>query len=385
MSSTDLAGRVPASSEADPDDRWIAATYRVRSRAAAIGARAQAIALEQSIEVPLAAVDDARVLREVVARVAGIEPVAPDAFDVTIHLAVETIGAEAGQLLNMLFGNTSLHDDVTLVDAAFPRAFTAQFGGPRYGIAGIRRITGAFGRPLTCVALKPQGLPPAQLAAIAGVFARAGVDVVKDDHGLADQAAAPFGPRVRAVQLAVDAANRETGGRCAYAPSLTGHHGQLGARLAEARDAGVRMALLAPMVSGAGSLAALARDAGLPLIAHPALAGASRIAPPLLLGRLFRLFGADATIFPNAGGRFAYTAGTCLGIADAARSPWHDLAPMFPVPAGGMTVERVPEMRERFGEDTMLLIGGSLLVAREHLFERAREFVAAVRDLGENA
>jgi ribulose-bisphosphate carboxylase large chain len=58
---------------------------------------------------------------------------------------------------------------------------------------------------------------------------------------------------------------------------------------------------------------------------------------------------------------------------------------MLPVPAGGMTVARVPEMRDRFGADTMLLIGGSLLIAREHLFERAREFVAAVRDSGESA
>ena len=55
---------------------------------------------------------------------------------------------------------------------------------------------------------------------------------------------------------------------------------------------------------------------------------------------------------------------------------------MLPVPAGGMTMARVPEMRDRFGTDTMLLIGGSLLVAREHLLERAREFVVAVREFG---
>ena len=56
---------------------------------------------------------------------------------------------------------------------------------------------------------------------------------------------------------------------------------------------------------------------------------------------------------------------------------------MLPVPAGGMTVARVPEMRQRFGEDTMLLIGGSLLAARESLAARAREFVDAVRASGE--
>jgi ribulose-bisphosphate carboxylase large chain len=365
----------PAPADAE---RWIEATYRVRSTADAIEGRAHAIALEQSIEAPLAAVGDARVLNEVVGRVEGIAPSGPGTYDVRIRLAVETTGFEAGQLLNMLFGNTSLHDEVALVDAAIPPRLAARFGGPRFGIAGIRELTGAHGRPLTCSALKPQGLASTQLAAIARTFASAGVDVVKDDHGLADQAAAPFRERVRVVQSAVDEANRETGHRCVYAPSLTGHWGELVAQARFARDAGAKMVMVQPMVSGVGSLAALAREIGVPILAHPALAGAARIAPALLLGRLFRLFGADATIFPNAGGRFAYSPDTCAAIADAARAPWHGLAPTLPVPAGGMTVARVPEMRERFGDDAMLLIGGSLLVAREKLHERAHEFVAAV-------
>src|SRR5215470_13770191 len=151
-------------------DRWMTARYCVRSAADAIDARAQAIALEQSIEAPLAAVGDGRVLREVVAQVASVTPIAPDTFDVCVRLAIETTGFEAGQLLNMLFGNTSLQDDVTLVDADFPPSFVARFGGPRFGVAGIRELAGAHGRPLTCTALKPQGLPPAELAAIAGTF-----------------------------------------------------------------------------------------------------------------------------------------------------------------------------------------------------------------------
>src|SRR5512143_2921072 len=95
--------------------RWIDAVYRVRAGAGDIEARAQAIALEQSIEAPLAAVGDERVLREVVAQVGDIVPAGAQAFDVTIRIAVETTAGEAGQLLNMLFGNTSLHDDVALV------------------------------------------------------------------------------------------------------------------------------------------------------------------------------------------------------------------------------------------------------------------------------
>jgi ribulose-bisphosphate carboxylase large chain len=45
-----------------------------------------------------------------------------------------------------------------------------------------------------------------------------------------------------------------------------------------------------------------------------------------------------------------------------------------------MTVERVDEMVAAYGADTMLLIGGGLLSAREKLFDKSREFVAKVRE-----
>jgi len=97
---------------------------------------------------------------------------------------------------------------------------------------------------------------------------------------------------------------------------------------------------------------------------------------------LFRLFGADATIFPNYGGRFSYSPETCLALAQAAREPWGRLAPIAPVPAGGMSVARVPEMLNVYGPDTILLIGGALLTAGAALFERSREFVNAVASAG---
>jgi ribulose-bisphosphate carboxylase large chain len=43
-----------------------------------------------------------------------------------------------------------------------------------------------------------------------------------------------------------------------------------------------------------------------------------------------------------------------------------------------MPVERVPELITEYGHDTMLLIGGSLLMARDQLAARSRSFVEAV-------
>jgi S-methyl-5-thioribulose 1-phosphate isomerase len=356
----------------------ILATYRITAPASESRARAAALAAEQSVEMPLAAIADERVLREVVATIHEIRPRA-ESFDVVLGIAPATTGHEASQLMNMLFGNCSLQPEVELVDVAFPAGYEKSFPGPRFGIAGIRNLVGAEGRALTCTALKPQGSTVEHLAGLARTFALAGIDVIKDDHGIANQACSPFEQRVMAVTKAVSDANRESGGRTVYAPTFSGGPGALRAQAAIAREHGVQMALIAPMLVGIPAFMELQVELDIPLMAHPAFAGAGRIAPALLLGKLFRLFGADATIFPNHGGRFSYGRETCLAIAAAAREPWQALRPTLPVPAGGMTVERVREMVDGYGHDTMLLIGGALLSAGARLLEKSRDFVESVR------
>ena len=355
----------------------ILATYRISAGESDSRARAEALAAEQSVEMPVSAIRDQRVLEEVVAKVVQIRPHAGH-FDVVLGIACETTGNEASQLMNMLFGNCSLQPEVELVDVAFPRGYEKVFPGPRFGIEGIRSLTGVHGRPLTCTALKPQGSTVEYLAGLARTFAQAGIDVVKDDHGIANQAAAPFERRIPAVMHAIHEANRESGGHTVYAPTFSGGPDAIRAQARIAKEHGVKMALVAPMLIGIPGFIELQVELDMPLLAHPAFAGAARVAPPLLLGKLFRLFGADATIFPNHGGRFSYDRGTCHAIAKAAREPWEKVRPCLPVPAGGMTVERVPEMRAGYGDDTMLLIGGGLLSAGDRLLERSRAFVSSV-------
>ena len=350
------------------------ATYRIR--AADPAARARAIAVEQSIEMPPEAVAEPRILAEMLGEVLEITDRGGGIADVRIGLAAASVGGDAGQLLNMLFGNSSLHPDVTLIDVALPEAMARAFGGPRLGIAGLRARLGVSGRALTGSALKPLGLDAAGLAALAGRFAAGGIDLIKDDHGLADQATAPFAARVPACAASVRAAVRATGHPTRYAPSLSGHFGTMEAQLRLAVNEGLDTVLIAPMVAGFATVAAL--RAAFPevlFLAHPSLGGAARIAPELLLGRLFPLIGADAVIFPTFGGRFGFSPEACRRLAVAARG-----AGALPVPAGGMTLARVPELLDFYGPDTMLLIGGSLLLAREALTAATAGFVRAVSD-----
>jgi ribulose-bisphosphate carboxylase large chain len=274
----------------------------------------------------------------------------------------------------MLFGNTSLHEDVSLIDVSLPPELAAGFGGPRHGIAGLRARAGATGRALTCSAIKPQGLAVDRLAALVERFARGGLDFVKDDHGLADQAYSPFAERVAACAAAARRAAAATGHPTRYVPSLSGDLERMRGQIAAARDAGVDTVMIAPVLAGFATAQALIRESpDLAFFAHPTMGGAARIVPELLLGKLFPLIGADAVIFPTYGGRFGYSRQTCRALAENARA-----ASALPVPAGGMTLARIGEKLDFYGPETMLLIGGSLLMTRERLTEETAAFTRAV-------
>ena len=353
------------------------AIYHVRSDARSIEARASAIAVEQSVEMPLSAIEDQAILDEIVGKVEAISDIGNGTFAVRIALARATAGNDAGQLINMLFGNTSLQEDVVLHDAEFPDDLVAAFGGPNIGLAGLRERAGAGERALTCSALKPQGLSPARLAELAARFARGGIDYIKDDHGLADQSYSPFAARCDAVAEGVA---RDRAAHARYVPSLTGDLDALRAQIAAAKNAGIDTVMVQPMIMGLSNFAKLAAEnRDMAFFAHPTLAGAARIAPPFLFGKIFRMLGADALVFPNHGGRFGYTPDTCRAIAETALGAWHGLKPAVPVPAGGMTIDRVGEMLDFYGSEVMLLIGGALLEARERLTEATAAFVETVK------
>jgi len=352
------------------------AIYHVRCDAGSIEARADAIAVEQSVEMPVSAIDDGFVLSTILGRVEDIRQIGEGSFEIHIALSAETVAADAGQLINMLFGNTSLHEDVVLVDVEFPEDLVAAFGGPRHGLPGLRVRAGAGQRALTSSALKPQGLSVDRLAELALSFARGGIDYVKDDHGLADQVYSPFAARVEAITRRLRA---HLGRASGYVPSLSGSLDAMRTQMRLAREAGVDTVLVAPMIAGLANFHNLVREnPQVAFIAHPTMAGAARIAPQLLLGKIFRMLGADAVIFPNYGGRFGYSAGTCRRLAQTAVRETHGMRATMPVPAGGMSRARVAEMLEFYGPDVMLLIGGALLEARERLIEETAAFVADV-------
>jgi ribulose-bisphosphate carboxylase large chain len=364
----------------------ISARYALSGPPEDAPSRAAAIAVEQTIEFPADLVGDDDIRRHLIGHVESIEISEPELAIADVSYAVETTGYELPQLLNVLFGNCSLLPGVRLVEVGFPPEFLARFRGPRFGTGGLRGLLGIPRRPLLATALKPMGLGSADLARMAGALARAGIDLIKDDHSLANQPFAMFAERVTACAAAVADANADINRHALYLPSVNAPAGDLEARAMLARSAGAGGLLVLPGIAGFDSMRRLADDdsIGLPLMAHPALLGSfvadakAGIEHGLLFGTLMRLAGADMTIFPSYGGRFSFSRASCSSIADACRAPLGSLAPILPVPAGGMTLGRLDELAAFYGRDTVLLIGGDL--HRGDLYDNAcRMHEAAVR------
>jgi ribulose-bisphosphate carboxylase large chain len=286
-------------------------------------------------------------------------------------------------LLTVLFGNVSLKAGVLVAEIDIPHSIMERFPGPRFGIDGLRQLTGvAERRPLLCSALKPVGLSPSELADICFQLALGGIDLIKDDHGLSDQETAPLAERVVRCAEAVERANASTGGRSLYFPNITSSRGDLERDIDLVRKEGLRGILVSPLLLGLDTIRALASDSELAIVAHPALSGAyfqpdHGIEPQVLLGQLFRLAGSDGVIYPNVGGRFAFSEATCRAINTALTRQLPGIARSAPVPAGGIALDKVPYWVDQYGPDTVFLIGGSLY-EQPDLAEASRNLRKAV-------
>lgn len=351
-----------------------------------IEAHAKDICLEETVEIPGDCVPPAIWDAGIVGQVEAITPCAAPsrAFDVAISYRADIANDSIPNLLNIIFGNISIRRGIKIIDIRLTPDQLRAFGGPRFGTAGLRAVLGVHGRPLAATAIKPLGLSVQALARLAGGYALGGLDVIKDDHGLMDQHFHPFQERVARVQEAIRNANAKTGRKTLYFPMIAGRFDQIEGQMDYARAEGCAGALIAPMLIGPDTGFHLARKYGLAVMTHPSFTGTHfhdpehGMTPAMLLGRLFRVFGADISVFPNAGGRFTFTPDECQDLAIAMREPLGDVKPGFPSPAGGMTIEKIDSLVAAFGDDAVFLIGGALMRHSPDPEIGARAFITAI-------
>ncbi len=383
-SAEQLLAAFPASEE-----QALVATYLIATTSPEQAhARARDICVEQTVEFPEDLITSTAIREHILGRILSIDDTGEGTHRVRIAFNPSVTGFELTQFLNVVYGNISLKPGIRLLDLGLPRSLQEAFGGPRFGVGGLRNKVGVAQRPLFCSAIKPMGLAPRELATMASALAAGGLDMVKDDHGLADQRFSPFAERVARCAEAIAAANAQHGSHTIYCPNVSGPLETLLERAHLAATAGAGALMVAPGLSGFDALRML-RDAPgleLPLLCHPAFLGAFSAAPhhglshALVYGLLPRLAGADVSIFPSFGGRFSFSPGECAAISAACRRPSHGHR-TWPAPAGGMTLAKVPELLAFYGNDTVLLIGGDLHRHGPDLADNTRRFMTRVTDL----
>ena len=387
-----------------------------------IAGKLEGICYEQSVEMPPDAISD-DIRGRIVGLVTEYEETGLQTYRATIDWPTANTGYELTQFLNVLYGNISLNPGIMVTgldwgafssDAATENGGTVKsaagtgstephyadagsiggqpsgststplisslFSGPSFGIGGIRSLLNIPERPLSATALKPMGLTAAELGDLCYRFALGGIDIIKDDHGLADQPYAPFRERVRACTDAIRRAADTTGRMAVYMPNITGSWPDMMNRFETAREHGAGGVMIAPHITGLAALGELARqDGGLPIAAHPAFSGSytqhvgSGFSKAFLYGELWRALGADMVIYPNAGGRFSFSREECLQLNHAARRPLSGFRSCFPMPGGGIQRQNLPEWVKSYGPDTVYLLGGSLYEHPDGIEAAARE------------
>lgn len=348
-------------------------------------ARGLQIAREQTLEA-VAGIAPAAIEARALGRLEELAAAADGRFDAWIAYPVEVASGELPQLLNLLYGNVSLWPGIRLEEVRWPRQLLDRLPGPAHGAAGLRSLCGATsGRPLVAAVLKPLGLGPRELARQAAECALGGLDLVKDDHSLADQAWAPFRERVHLVASEVARANRHSGNATLYAPNLTGPVDRVAERLEVLAEAGCRAALVAPLVLGLDVVRSLAQSSGVALLAHPAFAGAylggdRGIAPELLFGELFRIAGSDAVISAIPGGRFPVREHEVEAIGRCLSAPLGALRPAMLALGGGIDAAKLAALVGKHGPDTLYLAGSGLFAKPD-----VRRSAAELADLARRA
>lgn len=350
----------------------VIATYRLKGKSGSYEKKAEGIALGLTVgswtDLPLLEQEQ---LRKYKGRVVSVEEREDEGSwgEVKIGYPGHNYSNDIPAILTTVFGKLSLDGEVKLLDLEFSEDLKKSFPGPRFGIEGIRELTGVHGRPLLMSIFK--GVIGRDLTFLENQLraqALGGVNVVKDDEILFDNTLTPFFERVRLGKKVLHDVFEETGKRTLYAVNLTGKTSQLRDKARKARELGADALLFNVFSYGLDVLQELREDPeiSLPIMAHPAFAGAVAASPvygvsySLWLGKLLRMAGADFSLFPSPYGSVALEKDNVLSISHELTKNDEHLKRTLPVPSAGIHPALVPLLVKDFGTDCVINAGGGI-------------------------
>ncbi|MGA2238116.1 MAG: ribulose-bisphosphate carboxylase large subunit [Candidatus Bathyarchaeia archaeon] len=266
-------------------------------------------------------------------------------------------------------------------DMKIPLALVNSFPGPKFGLAGVRKILGVKDRPMTGSTEKPKlGNSPKEHAYIAYNTLRGGIDTVKDDENLNSQTWSNFYKRADETLKAVNKAEKETGESKGWWANVTaGNTEEMLRRCNYIAKKGGKFVMIDYLTAGFAATASLRKrtgELGLALHCHRAMHSVIDRQPNhgvefKVLAKWARLTGVDhlhtGTGVGKLEGEFQDLKDRCnlLRMSNTPKGgglyfdqPWGRLKTVVPVASGGLHPGLVWKVYDTYGNDAFFLFGG---------------------------
>ncbi len=279
-----------------------------------------------------------------------------------------------------IFGMKALKG-LRLQDISFSSKILNSFEGPKYGIAGIRKLLRVPKRPLCGTIIKPKvGLDEVHHAKVAYEAWMGGLDAVKDDENLSSMTFNDFRRRVTATLKLRDRAEKETGEKKVYFANVTAETEEMLRRARYVKAHGGEYVMIDIITAGWAALQTL-READLGLVIHAHRAGHAMFTEDphhgmsmLSVAKLARLVGVDqihigailgkmkggARVVEHIGEEIEESIIKANSKEHVLEQKWGKIKPVFAVCSGGLHPGLVDALARMMGDNIIIQAGGGV-------------------------
>ncbi|ACV48871.1 MULTISPECIES: type III ribulose-bisphosphate carboxylase [Halomicrobium] len=303
-------------------------------------------------------------------------------------------GGNMPQILSCIAGNIlgmKAVDRIRLLDCTWPEPLATSFAGPQFGTSVRSEIFDADDRPITATVPKPKvGLSTDQHAQIGYEAWTGGLDLLKDDENLTDQAFNPFEDRLTESLAQRDRAVEETGEPKSYLLNVTAGGTEMLERVDMAAEHGCEYVMVDVVTCGWAAVQQVRERCerhGLAIHAHRAMHAAFDRLPShgvsmRVIAQIARLCGVDQIHTGTADlGKLANE--DTVGINEWLTSDLYGLDDVLPMASGGLHPGLVPELVDRCGTNIGIQAGGGVHGHPDGTHEGAKALRAAVEAAAE--
>jgi ribulose-bisphosphate carboxylase large chain len=275
------------------------------------------------------------------------------------------------QILSCIAGNIlgmKAVDSIRLEDCYWPEGIVEGFPGPQFGTSVASEKLDAGERPVLATVPKPKvGLSTDAHVEIARQAWRGGVDLLKDDENLTDQAFNPFEDRVERSLSVARELTGETGEKKDYLVNITAETEEMIRRAEFVHDQGGGFVMVDVVTAGWSSVQTVrehCEDMDLAIHAHRAMHAAfDRMdhhgVSMRVLAQIARLCGVDH-IHTGTAGLGKLENEDTPGINAWLKSDVHGMNPVLPVASGGLHPGMTDALIDALGTDIAIQVGGGI-------------------------